>query len=641
MAGILLPFMILLKTSRPGSLASEKFDPLNRLDLPWIPIVGGVFLLVLVSRFWKLGSLFAWPGVDEAYKGMLAFEWLKEGKGGFFYGFNQSPPSYIRSIALLLRLHFSPLLSLWLPPAIASFLSVGFCYGAARQFFPFFPSFLCAMGMAFSYWPLLAGRLGLEWSFILLWECLLFFLLGLAFRPPPGKPVRTGLLFLLGLVAGAGSLLGATWPIISSGIALMVLFLLAQKPPWIKNSLFFSMGLILSLIPFLKAVEAEDYGGHILSTLISGGSFKRWNLLLSAWDYISAFFWGGNAAYVPRSMGFFNPLWASFLLLGILELYRCRRDPRTRSIIFLFTFFCLPAFLLTDLEPFRLVQLLPLCLLIIGLGAQTLLSKGVGRKGPLILGLLWVLAGCLDGYRLVAPYGNLMHHPEAFASTGKSLEKLQAYRVLSEFRSVQGSGLIFSEFVPESGDLSLAYVTEPFNRFWEPGSDLSTFHWVGFLTSVHYAPYLSRRFPGMQGTLLPSQIPGRASDHFLGILSLSPKTMPIFQDWLRGYRMLWQADSQAMNLSNGKPRTIVLETLLENYENFPKDPFLQSCFFEKLLFNYSWEKTFHPEDPLVNGDRVSGVLREAYRQSCQDDALKGKFANLLALENGGPLFQIN
>ncbi len=150
-------------------------------------------------------------------------------------------------------------------------------------------------------------------------------------------------------------------------------------------------------------------------------------------------------------------------------------------------------------------------------------------------------------------------------------------------------------------------MTLPFNRALGPGLPLEKNRWAAFLAPVHYSPYLSRQFPGMHGTLLPSQIEGRASDHFLGVIPLSPQNLPVFREWLRGYQILWRIDSQIMGLSDGKSRRQVLENLLAAYVGFPRDPFLQSCYFEKLLLTTRGKK------PFIR--RIAGPVGIAFRPS--------------------------
>jgi hypothetical protein len=64
----------------------------------------------------------------------------------------------------------------------------------------------------------------------------------------------------------------------------------------------------------------------------------------------------------------------------------------------------------------------------------------------------------------------------------------------------------------------------------------------------------------------------------------------------------------------------------------PRDPFLWSIFFEKLLFAYSWEKTFHPEDGRTKWLDFKRLFRTSFEKSVQDTVLCEKYGRLLASE---------
>ena len=633
--GFLLPFFLFFQMKKRDLRPQPDLFSAEPCEIPpslWLILP----LLALAFRFLKFDTFFVWPGWDESLKGLLATG-LQRGGGGFFQGFDQSPPTFIAGVGLLWRWTHSPLFSLWFLPALASFFSVILCWLAARNYFSCSLSLLCASGMAFGYWPLLTGRIGFEWSFFILWECLLFYLLGLWSRSRGAGPRKEGaLLILLGLSCGGCSLVTNSWPILAFAVAGIVLVLLLKDRTRGFRLVLFFTGFLTALLPFLFAATREGYGGHISSLFLIHSMFDWKQPLLTAWGYLSAFFWGSNAAYVPREMGLFNPLSGAFFLIGLLELCHSRWDFRARTIHLLLLFFSLPAFLLGGVEPFRLVQLLPLFLLVIGLGIQALLL-GVkpGKRLPLLLMIL-LFSGSLDLYRLARPYWDLENHPDRFAETGKSLEKLRAYQILSVLQALHGPGLVFSEMVPETGDLSLAYMSLPFNAARRPGIPLGQIHWAAFLAPVHYSPYLSQLFPGMHGTLLPSQISGRVSDHFLGVVPLTTQNLPVFQRWLSASQILWEADSRIIHLSDGKSRREVLEGLGEAYQGYPRDPFLQSCYFEKLLYNYSWEKTFHPEDGWANWRNFSGVFGESYRKGLADPVLAEKYGALLSSEGLNP-----
>ncbi|HEV2352890.1 MAG TPA: hypothetical protein VGR89_01495, partial [Puia sp.] len=111
------------------------------------------------------------------------------------------------------------------------------------------------------------------------------------------------------------------------------------------------------------------------------------------------------------------------------------------------------------------------------------------------------------------------------------------------------------------------------------------------------------------------------------------QNLPTFRQWLEAYRLFWGLSYQILVAPNGQSRQPVLKELLEAYPSFPKDPYLQACFFEKLLFNYTAEKTFHPEDSWVNWGNFAGTFESAYALGCKNLVLEIKYGDLLALEN--------
>jgi tetratricopeptide (TPR) repeat protein len=80
----------------------------------------------------------------------------------------------------------------------------------------------------------------------------------------------------------------------------------------------------------------------------------------------------------------------------------------------------------------------------------------------------------------------------------------------------------------------------------------------------------------------------------------------------------------------------MLKNLFDYFSLVPGDPFLQSCYFEKLNFNYSWEKTFYPEDASANWQNFSGLFQQSFEKSYQDVVLCEKYGRLLMTEGKYP-----
>jgi hypothetical protein len=84
---------------------------------------------------------------------------------------------------------------------------------------------------------------------------------------------------------------------------------------------------------------------------------------------------------------------------------------------------------------------------------------------------------------------------------------------------------------------------------------------------------------------------------------------------------------------SGESLDFILRPMINAYPSLPKSAFIQSCYFQKLLYLYSSEKTFNPGDTWCDFDHFSSVFHDSYNHSCQNAVLCGQFAQLLILEN--------
>jgi hypothetical protein len=104
------------------------------------------------------------------------------------------------------------------------------------------------------------------------------------------------------------------------------------------------------------------------------------------------------------------------------------------------------------------------------------------------------------------------------------------------------------------------------------------------------------------------------------------------QVWKNFHRELEKIDFEILDLANGRSRSAVLKDLTALSSSLNEDPFLRSCFFEKLAFNYSWEKTFHPEDLTTNWGVYGRLFEQCMSKGVQDAELYEKFGKLLVME---------
>ncbi len=194
----------------------------------------------------------------------------------------------------------------------------------------------------------------------------------------------------------------------------------------------------------MEAISRRLFFGTLL--LISGPTSSR-----SPGVTFQLFFGDPPPLTFPGRWAFSTP-WESALydLMGTLELLAFSQGPQNPTPFLLNPVSFPPCFHASgDWSLFALIQLLPILLLVNGLGIQALLAVGKpGKKTPYPLAHSGCFGRPLIFYRLALPYLDLEGHPERFAATGKSLEKFQAFQILSELQRVQGPGLIFPNWRP-------------------------------------------------------------------------------------------------------------------------------------------------------------------------------------------------
>lgn len=598
------------------------------VPVPWpLWVLAGSAAVVL--RFWGLGRSAWWPNQDETLTGTGAIALLRHWNWNLFEAFPQMPTTLSRFCAGLVLWTHDPLFSLQFSTAFVSCLAIPMAYLACRRYFTGAFSALAVFLFMFSFWGLWTARTGYPVAPFVLWELAVFYALG-KFLPAadPGAKIKSAV--FLGLCAGLGPYSWISWP----AVVLFVLVLLAWK---FWDSRFRDWPVVLSFsLPFL-AVSAPfwvyflggHYGRHIQS-------ISTWNHFSLAGQfqivarYIAALFWWcpPAGAGLPAFGGFLNALLASCFWLGVLELFRLGKKGLALGLgLFLFL---LPGFLSVGFEPLRILSVFPLLLVLAVRGIQALaLALPPSRRIPWVALIVLASAG-MDVLRFYPPqqwFSPQSNPAQVFKGEGR-----QVYGFLQPYFSKQDPGLLFSEMLPETTDPSLDYETYFMNAAWNPDCSPAGVRWAALLTDSHYAPFLGRRFSGSQWVALPSPTSGKAGRRILGILPVTAENRSLFMEWRDFYGPLQEINMKILDLADGDPRSAILADLLALYPRVPNDPFLQSCFFEKLVFNYTWEKTFHPEDIWADWANFSAVFHASFARSYQDPALCEKFGRLLAVE---------
>jgi hypothetical protein len=591
----------------------------TEISLPLIswPVLFILGIFSLFIRFWHLGCSDWWARGDEAITGLGAIALKRHWNWDAFEYFGQIPTTLSRICYLLIRLTHDPLFSLQFSTASLSAIAVFFGYKACRQFFSASFSRGMALLLMFDFFSLWTARTGYSASLYLLWEWMVFYLLGkLLTAPGPWKDKKAA--FLLGLAGGLGPLMLTPWPMVVLFLILLLGLIAWHFPNRYRTPWMLFMGsLFLTLAPFLYLVFTGQYGQHI-SKISVWNHFSWKNQFWVLTEYISDLFWryphGFDSTPCDR---FLNPILGSCFWLGVLEIPRMGRKGWALGLAV--PFFLLPGFLSTSFEPLRILSVVPFLLLLSALGLQTLIHDlRPPRRVPLLV-ILLLASSLVDIGRL-------------YASHGEGEGQL-AFESLRPFISNQKSGYLF--LLPVSADPSypnLAYSTYCSNAAWNPDLPLGNIQWAAVFTDAHYLPSLAQRFSGSQWMTLPSMESGGRIHNILGLIPVTAENKELFRSWRDFYELLQDINWEETNLVNGKSREKVLRDLLVLYPRIPQDPFLQSCFLEKLTYQFSWENTFYPEDTWTNWKNFSGVFQESFNQSYQDAELCEKYGHLLAVE---------
>lgn len=610
--------------SKPNEI--EDFNLAPRSLILWILGLAGIFSLIL--RFWHLGHSDWWPTGDETLTGWGALELGRHWNWDLFETFGQIPTTLSRIFCWMIRWTHDPLWSLQFSTACLSSLSIFMGYKASRQFFPRTLSAVTALLIMFSYFPLWSARTGYMVSLNLLWEWTVFYFLGKFIYSAKPRAIQRNAV-LLGLACGLGPLMSSSWPILVLLISFILVFNVCEENPFSLTSLIsFSLALLVVLSPFLGLVWNGQFGQHFMKVSI-WYQFSILKQLQLIGEYVSALFWRYPAGEsVPPGQAFLNPILSSCLGLGILELPRLGKRG---TILFIGLFlFMLPGFLTNNFEPLRMITALPLILVVSAWGLHSLVLNLRPDRRVFILILVLLVSSLVDIDRL---YGTSLRwlSRQADSSAGKG-EGQAAYDSLRSFISKQKPGYLF--LLPIHSDPTypnLPYSTYWMNAAWNPDIPLSNIHWAALFTDVHYLPFLERRFVSAQWEALPSSETVGKSRNILGLIPVTGENDQLFKKWRDFYGTLQDINWKETNLPNGTSHLEVVRSLLDFYPRVPDDPFLQSYFFEKLAYQYSWENTFYPMDTWTNWDHLSGTFKISFDESYQDAELCEKYGRLLAV----------
>jgi hypothetical protein len=628
--GLVLPFGLAFRIHPVPPKTGPRREPLD-LPLGLPAFTGWLFVLAAVLFLGPCFSADPWLVGEEYLTGLGALQLLDHWDFRLFIGFGQLPATALYFCYGLLRLTHSPLLSLHLLAALVSLLTLAVAYAACRTFYPRSFALLFTFLWASNYWVIRVDQLFASLNFLPLWEGLLVLGWG-KYRSASSRNSARTWLAVTGFILGLGYLTFTSWLSVLLWAVLLVVVSRWRKAPRYPVSLaYFFIPLGLALVPLVWQILAGNFGQHLLDA----ASFQKepaWAFLQRGAEYLAILFWGGpQGLFTPEGGGFLNPCWGSLFFLGALEWWRRKGTVQAGWLCGTFLFFLLPGIAARGIETYRILPVLPLLVLLVATGAQALVWDLPPRRRKIILGAILALGLGMEGTRLFAGPA------EGAGSASAGNPERACYRVLKAVAKAQGPGYVFSAFTPEPLDFTLVLAAYPFNAAWDPpapqallGPEKIT--WAAVYTDGHYHALLDSIFPGSRWYLFPAGKDGVPSRYQLIVIPITASNAGVLSRWREFYRFYGSFDLKLANLKDNQSRQGLLRDLAGFYPRVPPDSFLQSCYFEKLLFNYSWEKTFHPEDTQANWGNYAGLFRDSFGKSCQDMVLCEKFGRLFASE---------
>ncbi len=589
--GVFLPFYIAIRTDETvpsGQMPWYEKEYLKPIP-SWALVL--VLALALFLRFYRLQTLAGWPNLDEGWIGTLALELSRNWRWKFFYTFGQTPPLTVWLAALGFKAGLNPFLSLWLPAAMVSFVTVLMGYWSARLFLPRGSAFLFACLLSIGYWPLLIGRICHQGMTIPLFCFLSLVCLGLYLKSGTNGSRKVWAV-ALGFSIGLGFLSFTPWPV--AALVLILVFWRVNLRG--KNSKriypWFLGALILASSPFWISALREGYGQHLISVSSWGGSGTGTSPLSAFWRYFSCLLWGtydNGTAYTSSYGGFLNPLMGSFFLIGLLGLIAERKRPFVRWLLGGFLVLLLPGLLSLNVEAFRIVQIMPLLFFITLAGMLSLLSRIASRLHVPLLILVLLASAAMDLTNLVLPLAEYQKHPENFGRPAKSIERFRAYHVLNTMWLEAGPGMILTDLDPESyNEPTLSVMTTPFNSARTPGLDPDISHWAAIFVNVHYQPYLKERFPDARWWEVGHDLGLPDGGHLLGVIPVTDSNRSILKNWFQFHQVLQRTDQERF-LQNWVSIPPLLQILQEAEPLAEGDRFLESVYWDKTA-SFEYEK---------------------------------------------------
>lgn len=584
-SGLLLPFVVAWITyAPPGNQAEPLFKDEFLPPIPkWIWVLVG--LAAVFMRFYKLTSLAYWPRFDEGMVDFYGLHVMEKGIDRFFFSSGQAPPLYIAWLGLNFKCWGSFLANSLFWPAFFSALTVPVAYQTARLYFSRSFSFICALLVAFSFWPWYAGRFSLHVAVMPLAETWILGWMGRWLQTrDSGKSLRTAVILGAGLGL-VGYAVYLHWVSVIVVVALTVAWTGWRRSRLSVVGFFLALG--LSLIPFAILAFWKESHPYLHSVSLFGDSRPWMEKISLALSQTWLLFWGTPPPYCsfqPVWGGFFNPILGSLVLLGLLETLHHRKAPLYQWLWGAGILWMIPGMLTIDWESFRIIPVLAVLIPLAALGVARLALGFSPRRSALVLLLLLLPSVGLDLNHLRV-FHHLWDSPQAWQVNNKSIEKYRAYQTLKPKFLSEGPGLVFSDFGAGDCDPSLNLADYDFNPIVNPKLSFNKAAWAAVLVNVGYKPFLDNQFGPGVSYALSQGLPAPDGGQMLWVIPITEANRPAWERWVRAGQALLEVNDhylQDISYVSGDLHQNVIPSLEKIHPLFQGDPFLETSYWEKM-----------------------------------------------------------
>ncbi len=141
------------------------------------------------------------------------------------------------------------------------------------------------------------------------------------------------------------------------------------------------------------------------------------------------------------------------------------------------------------------------------------------------------------------------------------------------------------DLLPAVSDQTLVITCHPFDAAHNPHLKFENVHWTALLMNINCEPFHCQRFPEGQWINLSEELPSFLEG---GVLEIIP-VLPGNKETLGGFFYANQASQKITNLIMQHRWNTFQEDILQDLEKiypfFRNDPFLETCFWDKVFFH--------------------------------------------------------